>query len=861
MSLLHRLAAVLHRARAPRPLGAAVAVAVVAPLAVAAVVGEGIPAVQLEQHAGSAWLASPTLGYVTLVDGPSRAAAATVLVAERGHHLQVTQAGSSAYVVDAAAGHLARVGGAQQRVSRRIEAGDPGSDLRVAHGGDAVWLVDATQRVATQVDPTSLDPGSVSAMAAVPGPDQAVVDDHGTLWVVDSVAGGLVRVRASDQERVATVPADARLLVVRGESVLVQVTERSVAPLGDDGRQGAPTCLDVRPGDALQLLGSANRDEVVAAVSATGAVLISELGSRECDRVVPGVGGSGGAADFGPLAETGPFVFVPDRASGRVAVVDTRRDEVATTFDVAEPGSEVELIAEDGLVFYNDLGGHRAGVLTWEGGQWRDSPVDKYDPGTGTPAVPVLPPDAPTLPSPEVSPTRGPEGSPSPGSEESPRESAGPRDEARREEPRTPGASASATRPTLTASITGPPDAVAGADTTLRVLAGGATVVRSVWDFGDGATADVQDDEVTHRWRTARAEPYVVEVTVTTADGRRASATFPIRIGDRPPVLLTVSRPTGGTIVDATTPSAIDCPGRCSATYPAEAAVTLRAVPAVGMRTAAWTGACEGVAAVEHCTLALVEPVTAGALFEVDPDRARTLTVTAPADGAVVSTDGLIDCPGTCAAGYPADTEVVLQAFPSSRWAGWSGDCDGSTTRTCALQVTGSHTISATFGACPVTACVTFERAPGQPLHHEPVLLDPDAFAGTGLVGLGAAPLSSYCAGAVAGLEPGTLGGHQLPEPALTTRLPGEPRRCNTVPVDIGFAHPVRWVSVRFLGAAEPYVLTAYRADGSVIGTTSATPGSAYGTATAEFSGTGIARVTLGFTTGVIGVMEVRFDR
>jgi Divergent InlB B-repeat domain len=56
-----------------------------------------------------------------------------------------------------------------------------------------------------------------------------------------------------------------------------------------------------------------------------------------------------------------------------------------------------------------------------------------------------------------------------------------------------------------------------------------------------------------------------------------------------------------------------------------------------------------------------------------------TLTVTTVGDGTVTSTDGSINCPGTCSATYADGTQITLNATPAQNWAfsGWTGACSG----------------------------------------------------------------------------------------------------------------------------------------------------------------------------------------
>lgn len=77
------------------------------------------------------------------------------------------------------------------------------------------------------------------------------------------------------------------------------------------------------------------------------------------------------------------------------------------------------------------------------------------------------------------------------------------------------------------------------------------------------------------------------------------------------------------------------------------------------------------------------------------------------ANGAVTATgDFTVTSPGTCSANYESGTQVTLMATAngSSTFGGWGGACSG--TSTCALSMTSSQNVTATFVAPPVTSSV-----------------------------------------------------------------------------------------------------------------------------------------------------------
>ncbi len=84
----------------------------------------------------------------------------------------------------------------------------------------------------------------------------------------------------------------------------------------------------------------------------------------------------------------------------------------------------------------------------------------------------------------------------------------------------------------------------------------------------------------------------------------------------------------------------------------------------------------------------------------------RTLTVSkgGAGTGTVASSPTGINCGTTCSATFASGTSVVLTATPAagSTFAGWSGDCSGSST--CALAMSADYAATATFDVIPTYA-------------------------------------------------------------------------------------------------------------------------------------------------------------
>ena len=121
--------------------------------------------------------------------------------------------------------------------------------------------------------------------------------------------------------------------------------------------------------------------------------------------------------------------------------------------------------------------------------------------------------------------------------------------------------------------------------------------------------------------------------------------------------LYTLTVTTNGDGVVTSTDGFINCPGTCSHSYPAQTQVTLNATPASGWAFTGWGGACSGTGS---CQVTMTQNTNVSATFY---QVAATLTVSVAGDGSVTSTDGYINCPGTCTHTYQPNTPVTLNGF------------------------------------------------------------------------------------------------------------------------------------------------------------------------------------------------------
>jgi Divergent InlB B-repeat domain len=359
-------------------------VAAVVALPLLLVAHSGYVGAHTELTSGAAWLASPSQGILTLIDGAAGEVVGSVRVpgAVAGGALTSVQQGSSAYAVQPDQGTVSRVDGATYAVSRPVQFGAGGGDLTVIPGKTMTYVVDGRRRIASAVDPETMVVRRQLALSSQPGPEQSTVDAAGRLWTVDAhglswfdAAGGHTRGTVGD--------AGSRLVLLAGRAAIVQPDKARVGLLDDSGDVGSWSCLRVGVGDradldAVRVTGTLS-GRVYAAVPATGTLIAAGDGGDDCGRAVS-VGQPGDR--FGPLAESDGYLFVPNWTTGHTAVVSLAGLRTVADLTVVPARNRVELIAKDGLVFFNNLDGTQAGVFRLDGQSWRiGASVQKYSPG------------------------------------------------------------------------------------------------------------------------------------------------------------------------------------------------------------------------------------------------------------------------------------------------------------------------------------------------------------------------------------------------------------------------------------------------------------------------------------------------
>ena len=158
--------------------------------------------------------------------------------------------------------------------------------------------------------------------------------------------------------------------------------------------------------------------------------------------------------------------------------------------------------------------------------------------------------------------------------------------------------------------------------------------------------------------------------------------------------------PTGGTV----TGNGLNCGvggSTCEVTFGSATTATLTAAPASGYTFANWGGSCSGTSTT---TTVLVDNIrTCSATFTSTSGPPSgppyTLTITLPTGGKVTGAGLNCGAGGTlCSVTMPAPMTIGIQATPSAGYtfAGWSGDCAGTTTGIW-VALGGPRTCSALF--------------------------------------------------------------------------------------------------------------------------------------------------------------------
>ncbi|MCE7005673.1 PKD domain-containing protein [Kibdelosporangium philippinense] len=635
--------------------------AVLAVVTTIVLLGQGNPTEKVRVLPGAAWLPSSKVGQATLLDGTTAEVVAQVPVAAGGNVLELTQQGTTGYAVDKTSGVIRRIDGATFELTPPSALlPNVTSGLTAFAGPDTLYAVDTQHGIVMPADPRTVLPiGDAQPLSAQLDANTAVVDDRGQLWIIDNATGSLKRFvgRSGLTKENVTQPGKSVLAVANGLPVIVNTASREVITVDADGEPQERIRLELRQDDAVRITGSARSDRMYI-VASRGVLNICSLSEADCGRAVPLAG------DLGAPVEAGDRLFVPDYSTGKVWIIDLVGARVVGQADVLGSRGKFDLLNRDGVVFFNESGGERAGVIRIDGSVQR---VSKYDPKN--PAKGLSGPAASKLPS----------GSARPGS-------------------------ATTSIPPRTGNTTPtsePPPAETGVDLQIRVSKStprtderitlstqlGDTPRRVEWTFGDGTRAE--GGTVDHAW--ADAQTYLVSVRVEMPDGRTGAGSTNVAVSDIPKARLTVTAGEGGSV--ASEDGNLKCPAKSTCTYDYNegATVRLNATAAQDYQFSGWSNACTGTG---PCT---VEMSSARAVSAAYKATIANITVEVSGTGSV-NFNGT-NCTTTCKKTLPLDSEINLSATATgdNEFVSYTAPCGASST--CKTTATGTKTIRATFKA------------------------------------------------------------------------------------------------------------------------------------------------------------------
>ena len=151
-----------------------------------------------------------------------------------------------------------------------------------------------------------------------------------------------------------------------------------------------------------------------------------------------------------------------------------------------------------------------------------------------------------------------------------------------------------------------------------------------------------------------------------------------------------LSSASAGTVTSS--PAGINCPGTCTTSFAQNTEVTLTAKPSSSYFFGGWSGACSGA---NSCSLKITSAETVTASFNAG--ETLTVSMTGSGTGTVTSTPAGINCPTTCTATFPQNTQVTLTETPGSNdvFASWGGACTGSAS--CTIMLSASDAVTASF--------------------------------------------------------------------------------------------------------------------------------------------------------------------
>ncbi|MEU0563381.1 right-handed parallel beta-helix repeat-containing protein [Dactylosporangium sp. NPDC006015] len=360
-----------------------------------------LPAVAPRVLVGTVWLSSRAANFVTLVDGNAAEAAANVAVSA-GPAFTVTQLGRTGYVVNPEGGRITSVDSGTLRMSSASPIADA-ANLALYPAGGALFAVDGARRLAQATDPVTL--GRIGSQFQFGAAELLLTTDR--LWTLDPRQGKLrnytvagTRMDRASGPAITGLTAEQVAFGAAGNEPFIVDFARHRATL--PGR-GDTVGLPAEAGSDTLVTGSPDRREFTVVQPAAGRVVRCSFDTGDCGTPVQL---PGGPADLRAAVEVGRHLFIADHTRQVIHVVDVDTRSVRSTGRLFDTPAGFELVAQDGVLYFNDPGSEHAGVVHDDGGF---VPIRKYNP-----KAPSAPPATQSAkPTAKPSPTRTPTSTPS----------------------------------------------------------------------------------------------------------------------------------------------------------------------------------------------------------------------------------------------------------------------------------------------------------------------------------------------------------------------------------------------------------------------------------------------------------------
>lgn len=340
----------------------------------------GSVANELSTVEGAAWLVDPPTGTLVRVNALGQDVTTAVKVSdEPDQQLTASQFGSGAVVLNRSDSTVGRIDGANLDLRSSRQLASPGVDLALVGSDAGAFAVDTSDGRLIALDPDDLSTRfetTITPQQSTP----AVVDEDGRLWAFDAATGEVVRFDgasgAVQRGKVTDPNVQAQLTLVNGRPVLVDPQAREAIRITGSAGAGERHCLGDGELGAFTVAGTsgAGAPRLYVLSIDRGDLRTVDLDSDRCSMSLQlgdddeAAGGEG----FGQPVSLGERLFVPVLApdgsglSRQVLVVNAEDNRIERSIDlsVVPALNRLELFTKGDRLWFNDLEGPRAGVLS-----------------------------------------------------------------------------------------------------------------------------------------------------------------------------------------------------------------------------------------------------------------------------------------------------------------------------------------------------------------------------------------------------------------------------------------------------------------------------------------------------------------